>query len=90
MIHRSPKNTRGRTPWFFSSTLRVSVAWLNSSIRVSACSRLPKKNGELAASAICGATRAWAAFQCAAKSVGATWRCSCTLVQADSGAIDLQ
>ena len=35
--------------------LRVSVAWLNSSIRVSACSRWPKKNGELAASAICGA-----------------------------------
>ena len=90
MIHRSPKKTRGRTPWFFSSTGRVSVACLNSSMRVSACSRLPKKNGELAASATWGADSAWAAFQCAANSEGATCRCSCTEVQADSGAIESQ
>ena len=90
MIQRSPKYTRGRTPWFFSSTLRVSVAWLNSSMRVSACSRWPKKNGELAARASCGATSACAAFQWAAKSWGATCRWSWTLVQADSGAIEPQ
>ena len=90
MIQRSPKNTRGRTPWFFSSTGRVSVACLNSSMRVSACSRLPKKNGELAASATWGADRAWAAFQWAANSEGATCRCSCTEVHADSGAMESQ
>ena len=90
MIHRSPKNTRGRTPWFFSSTGRVSVACLNSSMRVSAWRRLPKKNGEFAAIATWGADRACAAFQWAANSDGATWRCSCTDVHADSGAIESQ
>ena len=87
MIQRSPKKTRGRTPWFFSSTERVSVAWGNSSMRVSAQSRLPKKYGEFAPSASCGPLRACAAFQWAAKSCGATCRCSWTEVQADSGAI---
>ena len=87
MIHRSPKKTRGRTPWFFSSTERVSVACRKSSVRVSAHSCLPKKYGELAPSASCGPTSAWAAFQAGAKSCGLTCRCSCTLVQADSGAI---
>ena len=90
MIHRSPKNARGRTPWFFSSIGRVSVACLNSSMRVSACRRLPKKKGELAARATCGAHRACAAFQWAANSDGVTWRWSWTDVQADSGAMESQ
>ena len=88
VIQRSPKNTRGRTPWFFSSTGRVSVAWGTAAIRVSACSRFPKKNGLLAARATCGPDRACAAFQWSANSSGDTCRCSCTEVHADSGAID--
>ena len=88
MIHRSPKNTRGRTPWFFSSTDRVSAAWVNSSMRVSCHSCLPKKKGLLAPSASCGPASTWAAFQWAANCAGSTWRCSCTEVHADSGAIE--
>ncbi|SHU01892.1 Uncharacterised protein [Mycobacteroides abscessus subsp. abscessus] len=76
MIQRSPNHTRGRTPCTLSSCGRVSVDWVKSSIRVSAHKDLPKKNGELAASASCGPASAWAAFQLAAKSSGATCRCS--------------
>ena len=48
VIQRSPNHTRGRTPWAFSSSGRVSVACSNSAIRVSAQSCWPKRNGELA------------------------------------------
>ena len=67
--------------------MRVSVACSNSAIRVSRHSSLPKKNGELAPSASCTPAMAWEAFQCAANVSGLTCRCSCTLVQAASGAI---
>jgi hypothetical protein len=63
---------------------------MNNSMRVSAHSRRPKKNGELAASATCGASNTWAAFQYLGKSEGDTCRCNCSEVQADSGAIDLE
>ena len=66
----------------------VSVAWLKSAIRVSACRRRPKKKGEFAASAICGAEMTWAAFQWSANSPGPTCRCSWTDVHADSGAME--
>ena len=88
VIHRSPNHTRGRTPCVFNSSGRVSVAWANSSMRVSAHSRWPKKYGELAPSASCGPASTWAAFQLFAKSPGDTCRCNCILVQADSGAIE--
>ena len=88
MIHRSPKKTRGRTPWFLSSMGRVSVAWVKRAILVSAWRRRPKKYGELAASATCAADTACAAFQWSANWPGPTCRCSCTEVQADSGAIE--
>ncbi len=87
VIQRSPKKTRGRTPWFFSSTERVSVACRNSSVRVSAHSCLPNRNGELAPIATCGPSSVCAAFQLAAKSCGLTCRCSCTDVHAASGAM---
>ena len=47
-----------------SSSERVSVACSNSAMRVSRHSSLPKKNGELAASASCTPAIACAAFQC--------------------------
>jgi hypothetical protein len=87
VIQRSPKNTRGRTPWFFSSWGLVSVACANSSVLVSAHRCRPKKNGEFAPTASCGPARSCAAFQYCANRPGDTCRCSCTLVQADSGAI---
>ena len=87
MIQRSPNQTRGRTPWAFSSSGRVSVACSNSAMRVSRHSSLPKKNGELAATATCGPAIAWAAFQKLANASGSTCWCSWTLVQAASGAI---
>ena len=43
VIQRSPNHTRGRTPWAFSSSLRVSVACSNSGIRVSRHSSLPSR-----------------------------------------------
>ena len=49
VIHRSPNQTRGRTPCCFSSSGRVSVACSNSVIRVSCHSCLPNRNGEFAA-----------------------------------------
>ena len=87
MIQRSPNQTRGRTPWAFSSSGRVSVACSNRAMRVSRQSSLPKKNGELAAMATCGPAIAWAAFQKLANASGSHCWCSCTLVQAASGAI---
>ena len=87
MIQRSPNHTRGRTPWALSSSGRVSVACSKSAMRVSRHSSLPKKNGELAATATCTPAIACAAFQYAAKASGSTWRCSWTLVHAASGAI---
>lgn len=71
----------------FSSSGLVSVDWANSSMRVSAHSWCPKKNGELAPSANCGPATICAAFQLAANVSAATCRCSCVLVQADSGAM---
>ena len=59
---------------------------VNSGMRVSCHSALPHRNGEFAAIASCGPASAWAAFQKAAKSAGATCRCSCSEVHADSGA----
>ncbi len=88
MIHPSPNHTRGRTPWDLSSSGRVSVDWVNSSMRVSAHNWWPKKYGELAPSASCGAATTWAAFQFAGNASGATCRCNWMLVQADSGAIE--
>jgi hypothetical protein len=88
VIQRSPNHTLGRTPWFFSSCDLVSVDWRNSGMRVSCHNALPSRNGEFAAIATCTPARHCAAFQCAAKSAGATWRCSCTDVQAASGRID--
>ena len=87
MIQRSPNQTRGRTPCALSSSERVSVACSNSAIRVSRHSSLPKKNGELAPMASWMPAMACEAFQCAAKVSGSTCRCSCTLVQAASGAM---
>src|SRR5690606_39280788 len=63
VIHRSPNQTRGRTPCALSSSGRVSVAWVNSSMRVSSHNWWPKKYGELAPSASCGAASSCAAFQ---------------------------
>ena len=70
MIQRSPNQTRGRTPWAFSSSLRVSVACSNSAIRVSRHSSLPSRNGELAPSASWTPAIACEAFQYAGKSSG--------------------
>ena len=63
MIQRSPNQTRGRTPWAFSSSLRVSVACSKSGMRVSLHSSLPSRNGELADTATWMPAMAWAAFQ---------------------------
>ena len=63
VIHRSPNQTRGRTPCAFSSSGRVSVACSNSAILVSAHSRLPNRYGELAPIATCGPAMACEAFQ---------------------------
>ena len=87
LIQRSPNQTRGRTPCAFSSSGRVSVACSKSAMRVSRQSSLPKKNGELAATATCAPAIAWAAFQWFAKPSGSTCWWSWTLVQAASGAI---
>ena len=87
MIQRSPNHTRGRTPCARSSSGRVSVACSNSGMRVSRQSSLPKKNGELPASASWTPAIACAAFQCGPNAPGSTCRCSCTLVHAASGAI---
>ena len=70
MIQRSPNHTRGRTPWIFSSSGRVSVACSNSAIRVSRHSSLPQKNGEFAATATCTPAIACAAFQYARERLG--------------------
>ncbi len=56
-------------------------------MRVSRHNSRPKKNGELAPTASWIPAIAWAAFQCAAKPSRSTCWCSCTLVQAASGAI---
>jgi hypothetical protein len=66
----------------------VSVACSNRAMRVSAHSRRPNRNGELAPSATCGPAIACAAFQCAANDSGATCRWNWTLVHAASGAIE--
>ena len=63
VIHRSPNQTRGRTPCSLSSSGRVSVACVNRGSLVSCHSCLPNRNGEFAASATCAAAIAWAAFQ---------------------------
>ena len=47
-IHRSPNHTRGRTPWFLSSKVRVSVACSKIGMRDSCQSALPARKGELA------------------------------------------
>nr|BFF01382.1 hypothetical protein GCM10020241_30570 [Streptoalloteichus tenebrarius] len=88
MIHRSPNQTLGRTPWFFSSCGRVSVACSKIGMRVSCHNARPSRNGEFPASATCTPARHCAAFQCAAKSFGATWMWHCTEVQDASGRID--
>ena len=87
VIQRSPNQTRGRTPCAFSSSGRVSVACSNSAMRVSRHSSLPKKNGELAATATCGAGDRLGRVPVLAKPSGSTCWCSWTLVQAASGAI---
>ena len=87
VIQRSPNQTRGRTPCALSSSGRVSVACSKSAIRVSRHSSRPKKNGELAPTASCTPAIACAAFQSVWKRSGSTCWCSCTLVQAASGAI---
>lgn len=66
---------------------RVSVACSNSGMRVSCHSAFPARKGEFAAIATCTPAMACAAFQCAAKSSGATRRCSCSDVHAASGRI---
>ena len=63
MIHRSPNQTRGRTPWLRSSGVRTSQDCSNSGIRVSAHSRDPSRNGEFAPTASCTPATHWAAFQ---------------------------
>ena len=88
MIHRSPNQTRGRTPWAFSSSLRVSVACSNSGIRVSRHSSLPSRYGELAPTASWIAAIACEAFQYDANWSGAVCTWSCMLVQAASGMIE--
>ncbi len=88
MIQRSPNQVRGRTPWAFSSGGRVSVDCTNSGGRDSRHSSRPKRKGELAPTTIWAAAIACAAFQTAANRPGVTWRCSCTDVQADSGAME--
>jgi hypothetical protein len=87
VIQRSPNQTRGRTPWAFSSSGRVSVACSNSAIRVSRHSSLAKKNGEFAPMATCTPAIACAAFQWSANAPGSTSWWNCTLVHAASGAI---
>ena len=87
MIQRSPNQTRGRTPWAFSSSLRVSVLCSNSGIRDSAISSRWKRYGELAPTATWMPAMACAAFQYPAKSSGLTWRCTWVEVQAASGMI---
>ena len=87
VIQRSPNHTRGRTPCALSSSERVSVVCSNTAIRDSRHSSRPKKNGELAPTASWMPAMHWAAFQCRAKTPGSTSWCSCTLVQAASGAI---
>ena len=56
-------------------------------MRVSRHSSRPKKNGELAPTASWMPAMHCAAFQWLAKAAGSTSWCSCTLVQAASGAI---
>ena len=90
MIQRSPNQVRGRTPWAWSSGGRVSVACWNSGGRDSRHSSRPNRKGELAPTAICAAATACAAFHTSAKRAGVTWRCSCTEVQAASGAMDVE
>jgi hypothetical protein len=63
VIQRSPNHTRGAPPGTFSSSLRVSVACSKSGIRVSRQSSLPRRYGELAATASWMPAIAWAAFQ---------------------------
>ena len=53
VIQRSPNHTRGRTPCAFISAGRVSVAWVNSAMRVSRHSSRPRKYGEFAPRATC-------------------------------------
>ncbi len=88
MIQRSPNQTRGRTPWALSSSLRVSVACSNSGIRVSRHSSRPSRYGELAPTASCTPAITWLAFQYAANSSGEVWTCSWVLVHAASGTIE--
>ena len=87
MIQRSPNQTRGRTPWAFSSSDRVSVVCSNSGIRDSATSSLPNRYGEFAPTAIWIPAMACAAFQYGAKSSGLTWRWTWVEVHAASGMI---
>ena len=63
VIQRSPNHTRGRTPWFFSSSGRVSVVCSNRATRVSSHSRRPNRNGEFAPTATCTPAMACDAFQ---------------------------
>ena len=63
VIHRSPNQTRGRTPCAFNSSLRVSVLCSNNGIRDSATSSRPNRYGEFAPTATCTPAIAWAAFQ---------------------------
>ena len=63
VIQRSPNQTRGRTPWTWSSSGLVSVACWNRVILVSRHSSRPNRNGELAARATCTPAMACAAFQ---------------------------
>lgn len=84
MIQRSPNHTRGRTPWALSSSLRVSVACSNSGMRVSRHSSLPRRYGELAATATCTAAITCEAFQYAANWSGEVWTWNWVLVQAAS------
>jgi len=54
--------------------LRVSTAWRNSAIRVSAHSRRPNKSGEFAATATIGPASTWARLYIRGNSAGVTWR----------------
>ena len=64
VIQRSPNQTRGRTPWFFSSSGRVSVACSNRAIRVS-CPEPPAEQDRASSppSATWTPAMAWDAFQ---------------------------
>ena len=88
MTQRSPNQTRGRTPWALSSSLRVSVACSNSGMRVSRHSSRPRRNGELAPRASWIAEIAWEAFQYSAKSSGEVCTWNWVLVHAASGTIE--